>query len=127
MVDVLRRLTGRRSAPDAPHLYVSLTIAAWPEDGRWVSQCIELDIASVGDTPDEAVEQAKDAVCSYLNTLEDLGEREAVFGARSVATYATPPAEVMSPPIPRDLADREQFQMRPFQFPVTDSRQHVLA
>jgi len=47
-----------------------------------------------------------DAVCSYLNTLEALGEREMVFAERSLAVYTSPPASVRLAELPRDVADR---------------------
>jgi len=86
--------------------FVPLTIAAWPEGDQWVSHVLELDIASVGTDADNAFEQAMDAVCSYLNTLEALGEREMVFAERSLAVYTSPPASVRLAELPRDVADR---------------------
>ncbi len=110
----------RRSASS---LYVPLTIAVWREGSSWVSQCVELDIASCGDTPDEAAQEAMDAVCSYVNTLEELGERDAVFAKRSVKIFAMPPESVPLADLPREIADRSQLQVRPWHLPVASECQ----
>lgn len=52
-----------RKAGD-PTLIVALTIAVWHEDDRWLSECLELGIGTFGADPDDAAEQAMDAVCS---------------------------------------------------------------
>jgi predicted RNase H-like HicB family nuclease len=45
------------------------------EDGFYVSDCVELGVASFGATVEEAMENLADAVVVYLNTLGDRGER----------------------------------------------------
>ena len=115
----IRRLFGGHSdRPDDPRLYLLLTVAVWPEGDQWVSQCLELDIASCGDSPDEAAAEASDAVCSYLNTLEELGERERVFGERSLRVFEMPPAEVPLASLPREVAERQGVQVRSLEIPI---------
>lgn len=72
-----------------PHIVV--TLKAYKEDGQWVSECLEFDVASAGDTLDEAFENATDAVIVYLNTLEEKGLREKVFAERHVNVHTEDP------------------------------------
>jgi len=101
---------------DHPTLVVPLTIAVWREDDAWLSECLELGIGSFGESPDEAATQAMDAVCSYLNTLEELGERPRVFAERSIVTYFGEPAEFHLAQMTRELAQRDALQLRPFEY-----------
>lgn len=50
-----------------------LTSVLWKEDVGYVSKCPELGVASAGDTPEEAVENLKEAVELYLENAEKLG------------------------------------------------------
>ncbi len=111
-------LRHRPRRPGDPTLYAQLTIAVWPEGDQWVSQCLELDIASSGPDPDTATLEAGDAVSSYVNTLEELGERERVFAERSIAVYSTPPAMWRPSDVPREIAGRDRLQVRPASVPV---------
>ena len=113
-----RALVGHPANPDGRHLVIPLTVAVWPEGDEWVSQCIELDIASAGRTADEAADECMDAVCSYLNTLEELGERERVFADRAIPVYEVTPARVRLADIPREMAERPHFQVRPIEIPM---------
>lgn len=54
--------------------YVELTFKVTEEDGQYVSSCDEFDIASCGDTVDEAMENIIDAVNVYLQTLFEIGD-----------------------------------------------------
>ncbi len=48
-----------------------LTVTIWEEDGVYVSRCAELDVASCGDTPKDALENIREAIDLYLkNALE---------------------------------------------------------
>jgi hypothetical protein len=100
-------------------LIVPLTIAVWREDGQWLSECLELGIGTFGSTPDDAASEAVDAVYSYLNTLEKLGERERVFAEKSISTYVGVPAEVHLPHLSRSVMARESIQVRPYEFPIS--------
>lgn len=113
-----RAVVGHPPNPVGRHFIVPLTLAVWPEGDEWVSQCIELDIASSGPTADEAADECMDAVCSYLNTLEELGERERVFAERAIPVYEVAPARVRLPDIPRDLASRPHVQLRAIEIPM---------
>jgi predicted RNase H-like HicB family nuclease len=50
-----------------------LTITIWEEDGVYVSKCVELDVASCGDTPKEALENIREAIDLYLKNAQEYG------------------------------------------------------
>lgn len=64
--------------------YILLTFKVHEEDGFYVSECDELDIASFGDTIEGAFDALEEAVFVYLNALEDEGERERVLTERGI-------------------------------------------
>jgi len=51
----------------------NVTAIIWQEDDVYVSKCSELEVASVGDTPQEALENLKEAVELYLENAKALG------------------------------------------------------
>ena len=73
--------------------YIRVTFIATEEEGEFVSTCPELGIASQGETVGEAFDNLKDATFTYLNTIEELGERERVFKERSIKILANKPGE----------------------------------
>lgn len=99
---------------------VRLTIAVWPEDGKWLSECVELGVGTFGESAQEAGDQAIDAVASYLNTLEDLRERERVFAERGIEVVTEPITE-WHPRLEGDAARRPEMTLRPFDYQVATS------
>lgn len=66
---------------------ITLTLEVEREEDQYVSLCPELDVASYGDTVEDALahlKDAKDAVLLYLDTIERDGERGRVFRERSI-------------------------------------------
>lgn len=61
------------------------------EGDQFVSHCPELDVASCGDTVDEAVGNLGDAIEIYLNDLEETGELRRVFHERRISIDRSPP------------------------------------
>lgn len=122
---VRRRLLAGES-DQSSQLFVPLTVAVWPEGEQWVAQCLEFDIASQGDSADQAVGEVMDAVCSYVNTLEELGEREEVFAEHSIPIYETTPASLPLHQLPREVAERANLQVRSLRIPLP-VRQQALA
>ena len=57
-----------------------LTVTIWEEEGVYVSKCVELDVASCGDTPKEARENIREAIDLYF---------EKCGGIRDVNRYRT--------------------------------------
>jgi len=109
----------RAGAPRTHKLTIAVTVALWQEGDHWLSECLEFGVGNFGSTPDEAAEQAIDALGSYLNTLEELGERERVFAERSIVPYVTEPAEFSLAKLPIELAKRTGLQIRARELPVT--------
>jgi len=105
---------------------VPLTVAVWPEGEQWVAQCLEFDIASQGHDADEAAGEVMDAVCSYLNTLEELGEREKVFAERSIAIFETTPASLPLHQLPREVAERANLQVRSLRYSLPVRQQALV-
>ena len=69
----------------------TLTMCAEPVDeGGYVSYCIELDVASCGDTLDEAMENIRDAVMVYLYSLNETNDRESVLRAKGIQVSYEP-------------------------------------
>ena len=52
---------------------VRLTILIWEEEGAYVSRCQELEVASCGDTPEEALDNIREAIELYLENAKELG------------------------------------------------------
>jgi predicted RNase H-like HicB family nuclease len=85
--------------------YVDLHFRAFQEDNQWVSECVELGVASCGDSMQEALAAIVDATTLYLETLEDEGELEGVLRdaglRRTVHGEAEPEASIaMRLPVP---------------------------
>ena len=64
--------------------YIAVEFVVTKEGKQYSSWCPELDIASCGDSPEEAVKNLGDALELYLNTLDEEGEREQVFKERDI-------------------------------------------
>ncbi len=52
---------------------LNVTAIIWREDNVYVSKCPELEVASAGDTPEEALENLKEAVELYIENAKALG------------------------------------------------------
>lgn len=50
-----------------------MTAVIWEEDGLFVSNCPELDIASAGNSPETALDNLKDAIDLWLTNIRGLG------------------------------------------------------
>ncbi len=51
----------------------NVTAVIWQEDEVYVSKCPELEVTSAGDTPQEALENLKEAVELYIENAKTLG------------------------------------------------------
>jgi hypothetical protein len=71
--------------------YITLTLEAFPEGKSFVSRCRELGVTSCGDSIGAAIDAVRDAVATYLNAIEALGERERIFAERGIAILHTKP------------------------------------
>ncbi|TFG29624.1 type II toxin-antitoxin system HicB family antitoxin [Candidatus Thorarchaeota archaeon] len=52
---------------------VRFTATIWEEDGVFVSKCPEIDVASAGDTFDEALSNLTEAIELWLANARELG------------------------------------------------------
>ena len=64
--------------------YIAVEFVITKEGKQYSSWCPELDIASCGDSPEEAVNNLSDALDLYLTTLDKEGEREQVLRDRGI-------------------------------------------
>jgi len=71
--------------PCAQQVYIELSVLVRKEGEQFVSWCPELDVASCGDTIEEACANLHDAVDLYLDTLEEEGELLNVLQERDIA------------------------------------------
>ncbi len=49
-----------------------INYVVWKEDDQYVSHCLNVEVASCGDTREEAIENLKEAVALYFEDDEDL-------------------------------------------------------
>jgi len=73
--------------------YIIVTLRIWEENNHFVSECPELDVASCGDTIDEALDNIKEATLLYINTIEEQGERQRIFHERNIRLHHVEPPE----------------------------------
>ncbi len=67
-----------------------LTAMVWEEEGVYVSRCVELGVASCGDTPKEALALLREAVDLYLENAEAYGMLDEIGGPlRAQEKYTT--------------------------------------
>ena len=64
--------------------HILLTFRIFSEDGDWQSMCSELGVPSFGDSPGDALSNVIDATITYLNAIEENGERERIFKECSI-------------------------------------------
>ncbi|RLI78902.1 type II toxin-antitoxin system HicB family antitoxin [Archaeoglobales archaeon] len=69
----------------------TLTALVWKEGDQYVSKCPELEVASCGDTLEEAIENLREAVELYIENAKELGmledNLEAVFSKKFITTF----------------------------------------
>jgi predicted RNase H-like HicB family nuclease len=63
---------------------VILHFRTYPEDQLWVGECVELDVASGGQTEQEAQRRVEEATDLYLTTLAEHGDLERVLAENGV-------------------------------------------
>jgi predicted RNase H-like HicB family nuclease len=95
--------TADRPSQDADTLgYVVLTFKVYPEDDVFVGECVELDVSNFGDTLEEALKATLNATELYLETLDEIGERERLFKERDIEFSSSEPdgGPHALPPVP---------------------------
>jgi predicted RNase H-like HicB family nuclease len=71
--------------------FIVVSLVASEEEGGYASVCPELGIASQGETAEEAIANLRDATLVFLNTIEQLGQRERVFKERHIRIHSQEP------------------------------------
>ena len=73
---------------------VNLTAVIWEEEGKYVSKCPELGVASFGDSPKEARENLREAVELYLANAKELNMIDELLPVLSATDKFTSPLSV---------------------------------
>ena len=76
-------------------IYIRLTNIITKEEKMFFSHCLELDVASQGETVEEADKKLKDAILLYLNTIKELGMREEIFKKNNIKIYSYKPKPIL--------------------------------
>lgn len=84
---LLRRVRSADAEPRTVAGHIVLTFHVFPEDGRFVADCTELQISSFGETEEEALRAGLDAVGLYLHTITEIGDVGRVFGERGIKIH----------------------------------------
>ena len=76
-------------------IYIRLTNIITKEGKMFFSHCLELDIASQGETVEETNNNLKDAILQYLDTLKEFGTREEIFKKKNIIIYSYKPKPIL--------------------------------
>ena len=76
--------------------YLPLTIRVIADCDLYVALCDELNVGSQGETVDEALANAREAIAVHLETLAGLGRRDGVLAERGLAPVSSPQARPIS-------------------------------
>ena len=71
-----------------------LTITIWEEEGVFVAKCAELEVSSCGDSPQEALENIREAITLYLENAKALGILPEIEDTLNAPTKFTSTIEV---------------------------------
>lgn len=72
----------------------NLTAVIWEEEGKYVSKCPELGVASFGSSPKEALENLKEAVELYLVNAKELNMMDELLPVLTTTDKFTSPLSV---------------------------------
>jgi predicted RNase H-like HicB family nuclease len=71
-----------------------VTITIWEDDGVFVATCAELEVSSCGDSPQEALQNMREAITLSLENAKALGILPDIEEAIGTPTTFTPTIEV---------------------------------
>ena len=91
--------------------YVTLTLEFEKEGRRWVGVCKQLGTSTYSRSLTEAEKQLREAVCTHLNTLEDVGERERFFKENGIKVHSAKPR---SETLKIDMMNTRHVYIRPY-------------
>lgn len=95
------------------HLKVHVVARRAAPAGRWVAGSPELDVWSSGDTPQDALTRAGEALVLFLATAADMGTVGEILRSAGIKVYEDP-AEVP----PDGIIERVRNAVRGDSFPV---------
>lgn len=95
------------------HLKVHVVAHREAASGRWIAGSPELDVWSSGDTPQDALARAGEALVLFLSTATDMGTVWGLLNDSGIRFYSDP-AEVP----PDGIFDRVRNAFRGDSFPV---------
>jgi predicted RNase H-like HicB family nuclease len=64
--------------------YIKVKIIVTKSDGTFLAECPELDVFTQGKKLGDAIEKIHEAICLYLDTLEEEGLIEEVFKNKKI-------------------------------------------
>lgn len=99
----------RRSSTGRRHLL--LTVAIYPEGNQWVSEVMDFELASCGDSAEHAYAMIREAVELLLDTTAD--EVREILADRRVAVWKGIPNEYPLAPLRHGLAEEPGLIVRP--------------
>lgn len=74
--------------------YIVVQLVAEPDEGQFASYCPDLDVASTGDTVQEAFANLQEAIGLHLNALSEHGEVWKELSRRGVTIHRHSPREI---------------------------------
>jgi predicted RNase H-like HicB family nuclease len=66
---------------------MQLTARIWPEEGGFVTDCVELSVVSQGDTEEEALSNLQEAVAGFLDCADPSEVRARMHAGMQVRTF----------------------------------------
>ncbi|MBR1368272.1 hypothetical protein RJ53_01675 [Methanocalculus chunghsingensis] len=73
---------------------IQLTVIIWEEEGLYVSKCLEIEVASCGNSPQEALDTIHEAINLYIENARALGMMEGIESALQARHTCTSMIEV---------------------------------
>ena len=102
--------------------YIVVTLRAFRDGRDYVSECVELQTASQGDSLEEAIDMARDAAEVYVEGLAEVGELDRVLRERRIKVLTAKPRSV---PLRTDVQPGDLVQV--VVLPITVSRASAAA
>ncbi|MBC8234079.1 type II toxin-antitoxin system HicB family antitoxin [bacterium] len=83
---------------------LNLTCIVKPEENQFSALCLELDVASCGDTEEEAIDSLKDAIETYVVYMLEEGRERELFRPVSLTALRDFLTEEELEPTPRPFS-----------------------
>ena len=94
---------------------IYLTHAIYKDDDLYTAICPELDIASCGESIEEADKSLTEAIGLYLNSCEELGWLENILRERNITVYIKEmKPQLVWEKVCRELIGKLDFEKEPY-------------